>query len=69
MTVDQILNFLHSAEPFVIRLVSGREYRVSHPDYVAINPSKTTLIYLDDRDRAEWISLNQIESINTAQPA
>jgi hypothetical protein len=69
MTSDQVLNFLHSAEPFIIRLVSGREYHVTHPDYVAINPSKTTLIYVDDRDRAEWIRLNQIESVNTAQRA
>ncbi len=36
MTVEQIRTILHGSEPFVIRMVSGREYRVEHPDFAAL---------------------------------
>lgn len=43
MTLTQIRDILHGSEPFVIRVVSGQEYRVKHPDYAALGQDATLL--------------------------
>lgn len=45
-------------------MVSGREYRVKHPDYAALGQNNSTLLFDDDHGRIELIRLSQIESIN-----
>ena len=70
MTLAQVRSFLHGTEPFVIRMVSGREYRVEHPDFAALGRDNATLLFTDDTGRIELIRLSTIESINIrSQPA
>jgi hypothetical protein len=64
MTLEQIKTFLHGTEPFVIRMVSGREYRVEHPDFAALGRDLATLVFTDNQGRLELIRLSQLESIN-----
>jgi hypothetical protein len=63
MTLDQIRDVLHGAEPFMLRMVSGREYRVSHPDYAALGRDNATLMFTDDKGVLELPRLSQIESV------
>lgn len=67
MTIDQIRQILHGSEPFVVRMVSGREYRVNHPDYAALGKDHATLLFTDDTGRIELIRLSQLESINVGE--
>jgi hypothetical protein len=67
MTIDQIRQILHGSDPFVIRMVSGREYRVEHPDFAALGRDLATLLFTDDQGRLELIRLSQLESINVMQ--
>lgn len=64
MTVEQVRDILHGSEPFVIRMVSGREYRVRHPDYAALGKDDATLLFTDDNGKIELVRLSQLESIN-----
>jgi hypothetical protein len=64
MSLDQIRDILHGSEPFTVRMVSGREYHVEHPDFAALGRDLTTLFFTDAAGRLELIRLNQIESIN-----
>ncbi len=67
MTVEQVRTILHGSEPFVIRMVSGREYRVEHPDFAALGRDLATLHFTDDHGRLELIRLSQLESLNIAK--
>jgi hypothetical protein len=67
MTLDQIRTILHGTEPFVIRMVSGREFRVEHPDFAGLGRDLATLHFTDDQGRLELIRLSQLESINIAK--
>jgi len=70
MTLDQIRNILHGTQPFTVRMVSGREYRVEHPDFAALTQDFTTLVLTDEKKLFELIRLSQIESINVVdEPA
>lgn len=70
MTLDQIRNILHGAKPFTVRKVSGREYRVEHPDFAALARDFTTLVLTDEKKLFELIRLSQIGSINVVdEPA
>ncbi len=64
MTLDQVRKFLHGTEPFTVRMVSGREYRVEHPDYAALGRDNATLLFTDDKGEVEYIRLSQLESIH-----
>jgi hypothetical protein len=67
MTLDEIRGILHGTEAFVIRMVSGREYRIEHPDYAGLGRDNATLHFTDDQGRLELIRLSQIESINLSK--
>ena len=70
MTLDQVREILHGSEPFVVRMVSGREYAVEHPDFAALGRDLATLLFTDSKGRVELIRLSQVESINVSrQPA
>jgi hypothetical protein len=70
MTLEQVRQILHGSEPFTIRMVSGREYKVEHPDFAALGRDLSTLVFTDSTGRIELIRLTQVESINVAsEPA
>ena len=64
MNLEQIRAVLHGSDPFVIHMVSGREFRIKHPDYAGLGGDDATLFFTDDQGRLELIRLNQIESIS-----
>jgi hypothetical protein len=64
MTHDQVRKILHDGEGFTLRMVSGREYRVRHPDYAALGQDDATLVFTDDKGGIELIRLSQLESIH-----
>lgn len=64
MTLNQVREFLHGSDPLIIRMVSGREYRVKHPDYAALGQDDATFIFTDDKGALEYIRLSQLESIH-----
>lgn len=50
---DVVRNLLHAEpfKPFVIKTSDGKQYRVKHPDYVAISPKGGRLtVYADEED-------------------
>jgi len=63
MTIDQTRNLLDGSEPFTLRMVSGREYRIEHPDHAALGGDNATLIFTDDKGHIELIRLSQLESV------
>jgi hypothetical protein len=70
VTLDQVRAILHGTDPFTIRMVSGREYHIDHPDFVALGRDLGTLVFTQENGRIELIRLSQIESINVAgEPA
>ncbi|HYC72604.1 MAG TPA: hypothetical protein VEB66_15450 [Opitutaceae bacterium] len=62
MTLDGIKELLHGSLPFKLRMVSGRIIEIPHPDFVALSPSGTSIVYVHENDRMEIIRINQIES-------
>ena len=42
-------------EPFAIRMIDGRTFRVQHPDFVMIHPGDRTFVYYDYGERAHRI--------------
>ena len=67
MNLDQLRDILHGAEAFVIHMVSGREFRIEHPDYAGLGRDNATLHFTDDQGRLELIRLSQIESISISK--
>lgn len=67
MTVEQIKEILHGSEAFTVRMVSGCEYKVEHPDFAALGRDLATLLFTDANGRIELIRLSQVESINVAR--
>jgi hypothetical protein len=67
VTLEQVKAILHSSEPFTVRMVSGREYHVEHPDFAALGRDLATLLFTDSTGRIELIRLSQVESINVAR--
>jgi hypothetical protein len=70
MTLEQIRKILHGTEPFTIHMMSGRQFRVEHPDFAALGKDLATLVFTDDTGSIELIRLSQVESITLAsEPA
>ena len=67
MTLEQVREILHGTEPFTIKMVSGKEYHVEHPDFAALGRDLATLLFNDSKGRVELIRLSQVESINVAR--
>jgi hypothetical protein len=67
MTVEQIRKILHEDAPFVIHVVSGRQFRVAHTDYAALSMSEKMLLFTDEKENLELIRLSSIESITIEQ--
>ena len=67
MTLEQVREILHGTDPFTIRMVSGREYHVEHPDFAGLGRDLATLHFTDSKGRLELIRLSQVESINVVK--
>lgn len=67
MTIDQVREILHGTDPFTIRMVSGREFHVEHPDFAGLGRDLATLHFTDSKGRLELIRLSQVESINVVK--
>ena len=69
MTLQHIRDLLHGTQPFTLRMVSGRAIEVPHPDFMALAPEGSFLVYVHENGRIESIRINQIESIETPEGA
>lgn len=69
MTFDGITSALRGTEPFTTRMVSGRVIEVPHPDFVALNRERTSLLISEGKGRIEVVRINQIESLEKAEGA
>ena len=60
MTLDEIRNYRDRRpfDPFEIVLVDGRVFRVEHPEFILVPPSKGTWVFVAARD-------GHVEHINT----
>jgi len=55
--------FLHGSKPFTLKMAGGRTLAVPHPDFVALAPSRTPLIFAKDNGWVQTLRINQIESV------
>lgn len=66
MRVDE-LRRIHRAEPFrafTIRVVDGNEYKVVHPEFLAISATGRTAVVFTPEDEMEIIDTALIASIH-----
>ena len=62
---DSVRNFMN-AEPFVpflIKTSDGKQYRVRHPDYVAISPKGGRVTVYDKEEAGTMLSALQIVAV------
>ncbi|HEY0967093.1 MAG TPA: hypothetical protein VGD88_06885 [Opitutaceae bacterium] len=69
VTLDTILHLLHGSKPFTLKMASGRIVDVPHPDFVALAPSRTALVFAKNDGWVETLRINQIESIEAQDEA
>jgi hypothetical protein len=50
--------------PFRVRTVSGREFRVPHPEHACVSPKGRNLIVAFDDDAVKVLDMLQIEGID-----
>jgi len=56
--IDEVRKLIH-AEPFVpflIKTSDGKQYRVKHPDYVAISPKGGRIVVFADEEASTTLS-------------
>jgi hypothetical protein len=55
-------------QPFVIRMVDGREYRVEHPDFVLASSSQVPQVIIEERDgQTHFLSVLLMSSVTRAR--
>ena len=54
--------------PFTVRTVSGREYRVPHPEHALVSPKGRNLIITFDDDAIRVIDMLMIEGVDYPAP-
>ncbi len=70
MTIEQIRK-AHQArpfKPFVLRTGDGRQYRVAHPEFLAIMPPGRTVIVVGEDGSYELIDLLLVASLHFEKP-
>jgi hypothetical protein len=70
MSIEGIKEMLHQSpfRPFRIRMVSGKEYTVDHPDFISASRSYRRLyISTSEEDRVEWLDTLLVESLHHTQ--
>lgn len=50
--------------PFTVRTVSGREYRIPHPEHALMSPGGRTLVVPFDDDAVRVLDMLMIEGID-----
>jgi hypothetical protein len=71
MSIDGIKEVLHQQpfRPFPIRITSGKEYKVDHPDFVSASRTYRRLyVATEEDDRVDIVDTLMIESLHPAQP-
>lgn len=79
MTHSKLREAMHTRpfRPFIIYLADGREFRVHHPDFVAVSPSGREASVFLENDEYQIIDLflvtgigfdGQAESVPAAEP-
>lgn len=67
---DEVRRLMH-AEPFVpffVKTSDGKQYRVKHPDYVAISPKGGRVSLYDDEETTTTLSALHILAVEKAAP-
>ena len=65
---QRVRGFVHATpfKPFVIRTADGKQYRINHPDFIAVGGPTTPNIYIEDLDgNATFLSALLITSVAT----
>ena len=72
MSIDGIKEVLHQQpfRPFSIRMTSGKEYKVEHPDFIGASRTYRRLyVATDEEDRVDILDTLMIESLHHGQSA
>jgi hypothetical protein len=66
MRIEEIRNYLRAEpfRPFLVRVADGREYRVDHPEFMAISPSGRSVAVYGHDDLADIIDTLMITSLH-----
>jgi hypothetical protein len=65
---QRVREFVHATpfNPFVIRTADGRQFRINHPDFIAVGGTTTPNIYIEDlRGNGTFLSALLITSVAT----
>ncbi len=68
MSPEGVRNYIKATpfKPFTVRLVSGKEIPVPHPDFVLQTPGGRRVFIATGRDTVEMLDVFMIESISSA---
>ncbi|HEY3900706.1 MAG TPA: hypothetical protein VGM54_19005 [Chthoniobacter sp.] len=69
MSIDGIKEALHQNpfRPFVLRMISGKEYKVDHPDFIGASRSYRRLyLATAEDDRVDIVDTLMVESMQMA---
>ncbi len=67
-TIEQIRDAMQHA-PFVVRLLDGRAFTISHRDFCAVSGNKGRGVTVYENGRANHIDVMLIQSVDHADPA
>jgi hypothetical protein len=65
---QRVREFVHATpfKPFFIRTAGGKQYRINHPDFIAVGGPTTPNIYIEDlRGNGTFLSALLITSVAT----
>ncbi len=62
---DEVRKLLHAVpfQPFLVKTSDGKQYRVKHPDFVAISPKGGRLTLFDDEETTTTVSALHIVAV------
>jgi hypothetical protein len=66
---DEVRKLLHAVpfQPFFVKTSDGKQYRVKHPDYVAISPKGGRLTLFDEEETTTTVSALHIVAVEPAR--
>ncbi len=67
---DEIRKYLEAVPfvPFFIKTSDGRQYRVKHPDYVAISPKGGRVVVFADEEASTTLSALHMVAVEPQRP-
>jgi len=72
MTRENVHSVIESNRPFVISMADGKEYRISHRDFISFTRKGTSVIVSTEDDRVHILPLLTMTGIgqdtSTAEP-